>query len=34
LIPLIDVAPGLAAEIATTLAGRPVPVLSGFVGRT
>jgi len=33
LIPLVDVAPGLAAEIATTLAGRPVPVLSGFVGR-
>jgi ATP-dependent Lhr-like helicase len=35
LIPLTDVAPGLAAEIATTLAGRPVPpVLSGFVGRS
>jgi ATP-dependent Lhr-like helicase len=34
LIPLTDVAPGVAAEIATALAGRPVPVLSGFVGRT
>jgi hypothetical protein len=36
--PLIEpagVAPTLAAEVATTLAGRPMPaVLSGFVGRS
>jgi ATP-dependent Lhr-like helicase len=35
LIPLIEVALTVAAEVATTLAGRPVPpVLSGFVGRS
>ena len=35
LIPLTDVAPAFAAEVATTLAGRPMPaVLSGFVGRS
>jgi ATP-dependent Lhr-like helicase len=35
LIPLTDVALTVAAEVATTLAGRPVPpVLSGFVGRS
>ncbi len=35
LIEPTDVAPGLAAEVATTLAGRPMPaVLSGFVGRS
>ena len=35
LIELTDVAPALAAEVATTLAGRPMPaVLSGFVGRS
>jgi hypothetical protein len=34
LIALTDVAPALAAEVATTLAGRPVAVLSGFVGRS
>jgi ATP-dependent Lhr-like helicase len=35
LIALTDVAPALAAEVATTLAGRPMPaVLSGFVGRS
>jgi ATP-dependent Lhr-like helicase len=35
LIDPTDVAPALAAEVATTLAGRPMPaVLSGFVGRS
>ena len=35
LITLTDVAPALAAEVATTLAGRPMPaVLSGFLGRS
>jgi ATP-dependent Lhr-like helicase len=35
LIEPTDVEPGLAAEVATTLAGRPMPaVLSGFVGRS
>jgi ATP-dependent Lhr-like helicase len=35
LIPLTDVALSVVAEVATTLAGRPVPpVLSGFVGRS
>jgi ATP-dependent Lhr-like helicase len=35
LIEPTDVAPGLAAEVATRLAGRPMPaVLSGFVGRS
>ena len=35
LIPLNEVALTVAAEVATTLAGRPVPaVLSGFVGRS
>jgi ATP-dependent Lhr-like helicase len=35
LIPLTDVALPVVAEVATTLAGRPVPpVLSGFVGRS
>jgi len=35
LIPLTDVAPAVAAEVATSLAGRPMPaVLSGFVGRS
>jgi ATP-dependent Lhr-like helicase len=35
LIALTDVAPAVAAEVATTLAGRPVAaVLSGFVGRS
>jgi ATP-dependent Lhr-like helicase len=35
LIPLTDVAPAFAAEVATTLAGRPMPgVLGGFVGRS
>ncbi len=35
LIALADVAPAIAAEVATTLAGRPVgAVLSGFVGRS
>jgi ATP-dependent Lhr-like helicase len=34
LIPLGDVAPAFAADVATTLVGRPMPaVLSGFVGR-
>ena len=35
LIDLTHLAPALAAEVATTLAGRPMPaVLSGFVGRS
>jgi len=35
LISLTDVAPALAAEVATRLTGRPMPaVLSGFVGRS
>jgi ATP-dependent Lhr-like helicase len=35
LIELAGVAPALAAEVATTLTGRPMPpVLSGFVGRS
>ena len=35
LIPLGDVAPAFAADVATRLAGRPMPaVLSGFVGRS
>jgi ATP-dependent Lhr-like helicase len=35
LIEVSDVTPALAAEVATTLAGRPMPaVLSGFVGRS
>jgi ATP-dependent Lhr-like helicase len=35
LIPEADIAPAVAAEVATTLAGRPMPaVLSGFLGRT
>jgi ATP-dependent Lhr-like helicase len=35
LIETRDVAPALAAEVASTLAGRPMPaVLSGFVGRS
>jgi hypothetical protein len=35
LIPMADVAPALAAEVATTLAGRPVPaIMSGFIGRS
>jgi len=35
LIELTAVAPALAAEVATTLAGRPMPaVLSGFLGRS
>jgi len=35
LIPMVDVAPALAAEVATMLAGRPVPaIMSGFLGRS
>ena len=35
LIAVTEVAPALAAEVATTLAGRPMPaVLSGFLGRS
>ena len=35
LIPMVDVAPALAAEVATMLAGRPVPaIMSGFIGRS
>jgi ATP-dependent Lhr-like helicase len=35
LITMADVAPELAAEVATTLAGRPLPAItSGFVGRS
>jgi hypothetical protein len=35
LIELSDVMPAFAAEVATTLAGRPMPaVLSGFLGRS
>ncbi|MCU1382944.1 MAG: cshA [Acidobacteria bacterium] len=35
LIPLGEVAPAFAADVATTLAGRPMPaMLSGFVGRS
>jgi ATP-dependent helicase Lhr and Lhr-like helicase len=35
LIPMVDVAPALAAEVATTLAGRPLPaIMSGFLGRS
>jgi len=35
LIAVTDVAPALAAEVATRLTGRPMPaVLSGFVGRS
>ncbi|HSP13364.1 MAG TPA: DEAD/DEAH box helicase [Thermoanaerobaculia bacterium] len=32
--PLADIAPDYAVEVATALAGRRVPVTSGFVGRT
>jgi hypothetical protein len=32
---MADVAPELAAEVATTLAGRPLPAItSGFIGRS
>jgi ATP-dependent Lhr-like helicase len=35
LIPIVDVAPALAAEVATMLAGRPMPaIMSGFIGRS
>ena len=35
LIELAALAPAIAADVATTLAGRPMPaVLSGFVGRS
>jgi ATP-dependent Lhr-like helicase len=35
LITMADVAPELAAEVATTLAGRPLPAItSGFIGRS
>jgi ATP-dependent Lhr-like helicase len=35
LIPVVDVAPALAAEVATMLAGRPLPaIMSGFIGRS
>ena len=35
LIAMADVAPELAAEVATTLAGRPLPaIMSGYIGRS
>ena len=35
LIPMVDVAPAVAAEVATMLAGRPLPaIMSGFIGRS
>jgi ATP-dependent Lhr-like helicase len=35
LIPIVDVAPAVAAEVATMLAGRPLPaIMSGFIGRS
>jgi len=35
LIEVPEIAPELAAEVATVLVGRPMPpILSGFVGRT
>jgi ATP-dependent Lhr-like helicase len=35
LIPVVDVAPAVAAEVATMLAGRPLPaIMSGFIGRS
>jgi hypothetical protein len=35
LIPMVDVAPAVAAEVATLLAGRPLPaIMSGFIGRS